>query len=383
MEMTFDLPTSWRHGRGIASRVGDILTDLGCRKPLLLTDELLLKQNIIEPVVTSLNNANIAYEVNADIAAEPTLRLFQSLVDKLDLKSFDAIVAVGGGSVLDVAKGLAVMATFGGDIRDYAGFNKVPRVPDQKIITIPTTSGTGSEISDGVVLIDEERQTKFLVISKLICPTMAITDPELTRGMPPWVTTCSGIDALVHATESYISKNATVVTELFALKAIEMLSRGFKPALVDGNDLDARESMQIGATMAMTAGMNSYLGLCHAMAMPLCALYHMPHGQACGMMLPAVLQYNAGVKNDKVVTALKTMQLNNDKAGDDATVDAAYEKLDAFLKDIGIAIKLSGLGYQPEHMQTIVKETLASAQAPSNPRIPTEEDIARIVDKVI
>ena len=383
LEIKFDLPTSWRHGRGSAATAGEILTGLGCTRALLLTDSLLLERKIVQPVLNSLDQTGIDYVVCGEVTAEPTLNMFESLVTTLDLKSFDSIVAVGGGSVLDVAKGLAVIASFGGNIIDYAGFNKVPGVPAQKIVAIPTTSGTGSEISDGVVLIDEARDTKFLVISKKICPTVALTDPELTLSMPPRVTTCSGVDALVHATESYISRGANLTTELFALKAVELLIAGFKPCLADGNDLKARESMQIGATMAMIAGMNSYLGLCHALAMPLCALYHMPHGQACGMVLPAVLHYNAAVRNEKIVRVLKTMGLFDEAAGDDANDERAYDGLKKFLKEIGISLHLSDFGYKAQDMATIVQATLKSAQTPTNPRTPSEQNIANIVSRVM
>jgi alcohol dehydrogenase len=383
LKIKFDLPTSWRHGRGSAATVGDILTGLGCTRALLLTDNLLLEHKIAQPVLNSLDQAEIDYEVCGEVTTEPTLNMFESLVTILDLKSFDSIVAVGGGSVIDMAKGLAVVASFGGKITDYAGFNKVPGVPAQKIVAIPTTSGTGSEISDGVVLIDEARDTKFLVISKKICPTVALTDPELTCSMPPRVTACSGVDALVHATESYISRGANLTTELFALKAVEMLMAGFKPCLSDGNNLKARESMQIGATMAMIAGMNSYLGLCHALAMPLCALYHMPHGQACGMVLPTVLQYNAAVQNERIVRVLKTMGLIDATAGVDATDARAYDGLKIFLAEIGISLHLSDFGYKARDMATIVQATLKSAQTPTNPRTPFEQDIADIISRVI
>jgi alcohol dehydrogenase len=282
-------------------------------------------------------------------------------------------VAVGGGSVLDVAKGLAVIGSFGGHIREYAGFDKVPAVPRIKVIAVPTTAGTGSEISDGVVLIDEARNTKFLVISKKICPTAALTDPLMTLSMPPRVTACSGVDALVHATESYISKGAGPATEVFALRAIELLARHIAAVYQNGRDVALREKMQIGATMAMTAGMNSKLGLCHAMAMPLCALYHMPHGQAVGMALPVVLAYNAPVAKAKINRIFKAMGFVGD----------GFQQLETLLTQIGLSARLSDFGFKEAHLQTIVEETLNSAQRPTNPRDPTPEDIASIVHQLV
>ena len=369
----FDFPTTWRHGVGLAGRTGEVVAQLGCRNPLVLTDQLLVSLGVVEPVLASLREAGIEYTICDAVNYEPTVALFDSLVSQLDLKKFDVIVAVGGGSVLDVAKGLAVIGSFGGRIRDYAGVNKVPGVPSIKTVAVPTTSGTGSEISDGVVLIDEDRHTKFLVISHKICTTAALTDPSMTMSMPPRVTAASGTDALVHATESYISKNAGPASEMFALRAIELLSRNIAAACKDGQDLALREKMQIGATMAMTGGMNSKLGLCHALAMPLCALYHMPHGQAVGMALPVVLAYNAPAVGPKIEAIFKAMGF----AGD------GYAQLQALLAEIGIAGRLGDMGFQEAHVPTIVAETMDSAQRPTNPRDPSPEDIAAIVHRMV
>ena len=369
----FDFPTSWSHGRGLASSTGPVVARLGCRNPLVLTDRLLLSLGVVQPVLDSLREAGLDYTVCDAVNYEPTVELFDSLIAELDMKRFDVIVAVGGGSVLDVAKGLAVIGSFGGHIRDYAGVDKVPGVPSIKVVTVPTTSGTGSEISDGVVLIDAERHTKFLVISHKICPTVALTDPLMTLSMPPRVTACSGADALVHATESYISKNAGPASELFSLRAIELLSRTVAAAYADGRDLDLREKMQIGATMAMTAGMNSKLGLCHALAMPLCALYHMPHGQAVGMALPVVLAYNAPAVGDRMDAIFDAMGFADD----------GLAELEALLAQIGIAARLRDMGFQEDHVPIIVNETMSSAQRPTNPRDPTPEDVADIVHRMV
>ncbi len=381
--MKFDFPTSWQHGRGLAAKSGGILNDLGCKNTLVVTDKLLVEIGVLKPVFASLNEAGMKYKVCDDITIEPTVRLFESIVDKLDLKTFDSVIAVGGGSVIDVAKGLSVIATFGGSIRDYGGLGKVPKRPDWKIIAIPTTSGTGSEISNGAVFIDESIQSKFPVISMNVCPTVALTDPEMTRSMPPKVTANSGVDALVHAAESYISKNASVATEPFAIRAIELIGSGLKPAYADGDDLDAREVMQIGATMAMVSTMNALLGLCHAMAMPLCALYHIPHGQACGVVLPSVLAFNAEVQKEKVTHIFKAMGFLDKDAESSALTGECFERLRSMLSEIGVMTKLSDHGYEEAHMDTIVKGTLNSVQTQFNPRPPNEKDIVGIVRQVI
>jgi alcohol dehydrogenase class IV len=383
LAMKFDFPTSWRHGRGLAAESGHFLKNLGCNATLVVTDKTLVDLGILKPITTSLNECDIAYTICDEVTIEPTVSLFEDIVNCLDLKKFDSVVAVGGGSVIDVAKGLSIIAKFGGSIRDYAGHEKVPGHPDWKSIAIPTTSGTGSEVSEGTIFIDESIQSKILVLSLKICPTIALTDPEMVKTMPPKVTVNSGIDALVHAIESYTSKDASALTEPISLKAIELISQGLIPAYRNGDDLDAREAMQIGATMAMVAGMNAHMGLCHSMAMPLCAVYRMPHGQAVGMALAPVLAFNAEVVKEKVVTIFKVMGFMDGTAGEDVLTAECYEKLENFLKEIHIAARLSDFGYRDEHMETIVKGTMNSVQRKFNPRKPSEEDISGIVRHII
>ena len=383
LAMQFDFPTSWRHGRGLAAESGKILQDLGCKKTLLVTDRMLVKLDVVRPVIESLKTFKIDYTVCDEVTIEPTVTLFENLVGKLDLKKFDSVLAVGGGSVIDVGKGLAIVAQFGGHIRDYSGLNKVPAPLERKIIAMPTTAGTGSEISDGTVFIDEAIQSKFLVLSTFICPRVAITDPELTISMPPEITATSGVDALTHGIESYLSKDASVATKLFSIKAVELISSGLKTAYHNGENIDARETVQVGATMAMVAGMNAHMGLCHAMVMPICALYHMPHGQACGMVLPHVLAYNAEVAGEKVVDIFRAMRVMDGKGKNDALNSAPYQMLESMLEEIRISARLRDFGYLDNHMQIIVQETFNSVQCQFNPREPSEEDIVRIVKKMI
>ena len=381
--MKFNFPTSWRHGRGLSAKAGSILKDLGCRKSLLLTDRLLVDLGVVKPVVKSLEHSGLEYLLRDDVTEEPTVGFFETLVENLDLKDFDSILAVGGGSVIDVAKGLAVIAQFGGRIRDYGGLDKIPEPLTRKIIAVPTTSGTGSEISDGIVLIDEKIQSKFLVLSTRLCPAVAITDPEITKSMPPNITANSGVDALTHAIESYLSKDASIASELFSIRAIELIGSGLKRAYHHGEDIEAREAVQVGSTMAMIAGMNAHMGLCHAMVMPLCALYHIPHGQACGMVLPHVLAYNEEAHEIKVANIFRALESVGAEAAIPVSHAESYQRLNALLDEVGISARLSDFGFREDHMQTIVQETFNSVQCQFNPRKTSEEDIIGIVKKMI
>jgi alcohol dehydrogenase len=181
----------------------------------------------------------------------------------------------------------------------------------------------------------------------------------------------------------YLSKDANVATELFSLKAIELIGKGLKTAYHNGKMIDARESVQLGSTMAMVAGMNAHMGLCHAMVMPLCALYHMPHGQACGMVLPHVLAYNEEVAVEKVADIFIAMGMMQTKDNDGAWQGASYQTLDDMLQEVGISARLTDFGYREDHLPIIVRETFKSVQCQFNPRKPSEEDIVRIVRKLI
>lgn len=385
--MRFDLPTSWRHGRGLAAEIGSVLRDLGCARTLLVTDRLLVEKGVVAPVIASLDASGVEYAICAEVTTEPTVGLFDELVGAAggsplisDLPGFDSVLAVGGGSVIDVAKALAVVAQFGGHIRDYAGFDRIPEPLSRKIVAVPTTAGTGSEVSDGSVWIDDARHTKFLVLSTRICPTVALTDPEMTLSMPPRITATSGVDALTHAIESYVSVDAGVASEVFSLRAVELIAGGLERAFIRGDDLEARESMQLGATMAMIGGMNAHMGLGHALVMPLCGLYHMAHGLACGIMLPHVLEFNAEVAGAKVARVLAALGTGT---GEEVRGPARYRGLEDLLASVGMTGRLRDFGYQDEHMDIIVRETLNSVQYRFNPRTASAEDLMRLVERMV
>lgn len=378
-QVDFSLPSHWQHGQGYAGKAGELLRARHIKYPLVLTDELLLKLGTVNPILESLKEQGYQYDICGDFTTEPTARHFDETVKKLDLKRYDAVVAVGGGSVLDSAKGLAVVAKFGGSIRDFAGYDKIPARPDWVNISIPTTAGTGSEVSDGGVFIDEDRNSKFIMMSKKVSATIALTDPLMTVTMPPKITAISGSDALVHAVESYLSRYANPVSRMFSSRAIELISRYLPRAYADGHDLSARNAMQIGSTMAMSAGCNVYLGLCHSIAMPLCGLYHMPHGQACGMCLPFVLQYNSVAAPQRVKEVLELMGMWNAALPEAEALANGFRLVEQFLNAIGIETHLSPFGFNPNDLDTIAALTLNSLQCPPNPRKPSHADIVELV----
>lgn len=381
--VNFNLPVQWLHGQGYAAKAGELLKANHVKAPLVLTDPIVLATGIVEPVLNSLTENGLNYEVCDLFAAEPTVKFFDDVVKNLNLSRFDTVVAVGGGSVLDSAKALAVVAKYGGSIRQYAGRDKIPARSNWINLAIPTTAGTGSEVSDGAVFIDEEAGTKFIMMSKKVCPNIALTDPLMTKTMPPGVTALSGVDALTHAIESYTSRFSDTASEMFALKAIALISNYLPKAHANGSDMEARNAMQMGATMAMISASNAYCGLCHSMAMPLCGLFHMPHGQGCGMSLPFVLKYNAAATPQKVQTVLQTMGLWDNGLPYSGALDNGLTRLERFLNDLGIVTKLSHFKCTQQDLAHIAKATLTSIQCAPNPRTPTYDEIVTLTQSFL
>ena len=383
INLKFKLPTCWQHGQGIVSQSATILQQYGCNKPLVVTDKLLLSLGVVEPVLKSLEAERIPYTVCDSVENEPTVAMFDSISKSLDLRSFDSVIAVGGGSVIDVSKGLTILEAFGGSITNYYGLDKFPSKPGLKVFAIPTTAGTGSEVSDGLVVIDEQRDTKFVVINDYLRPEVAICDPEMTKTMPPQVTACTGIDALVHAIEAHLSIKANMATDLFAFKAIELIVQGLVPAYKDGEDITVREKMQLGATMAMIAASNTHVGMCHGMSGPICALYNIPHGQACGLVAPAVLKFNAGVAKERVVNIFRIMGFIDKYTKNSTVIEKGCDRLTELLSKLGLSIRLRDKGFQENHIEIIARETLKSSQIRTNPRQPTEQDIETSLREII
>ncbi|MCF7943734.1 MAG: iron-containing alcohol dehydrogenase [Spirochaetia bacterium] len=379
---TFNLPTTWIHGIGAIQKIPGLLQELHCTSPLIVTDRRLIDLEGFSRITRDLADSHMGYEIFGGATKEPTVTGFTEAAAKLDLKKYDAIIAVGGGSVIDTAKGLRVIARFGGVITDYAGFGKIPRPTGIPLIAVPTTSGTGSEVSDGAVFTDEAKKTKFAVGGLYNFPTIAVTDPAMTVSMPPFVTAVSGIDALVHAVESYISKHASTVTELFALEAIRRIGSTIETAFRNGSDIEAREQMQLGATLAMVSTVNAKLGFCHAIAMPLCALYGLPHGQVCGVVLPGVLEYNADVVPKKVEKIARILGM----VSQDETYTASLfrQRLQELIDEkLGLKVRLMEHGYTEADNEAIVKGTLGSFQSQNNPRTISPEGIINITESIV
>jgi alcohol dehydrogenase len=308
---------------------------MGLKKILLVTDKGVLNAGILGVIEKSLKEAGIAYEIFSEVEPEPTMQGVEAGTKMLKDLGAEGVIGVGGGSAMDSAKAIAVMATNSGKIFDYTGFGKVPVQP-LPIIAIPTTAGTGSEATFWSVLADKIQGIKFSVGGWNVMPVLAIVDSQLTESLPPGITASTGMDALVHAMEAYVSTNCQPISEGLAYHAMKLIARSLRQAVNHWKDAKAREDMIMGSLIAALAFNITRLGNAHALAIPLGIKYHIPHGEVNAILIPWVMEYNLAACPDKYIEIAKLF-------GEDTCclppMEAARKSVKAvktLLRDIGI-----------------------------------------------
>jgi alcohol dehydrogenase class IV len=377
-------PRGVHFGLGASEKTGEIAKGYGARKVLIVTDRILGSSGIIEKISQTLTRAALQPVIYDGVVTEPTTQQVEEGLSIYKKEGCDVIIALGGGSCMDAAKGIAILATNGGRLQDYEGRGKI-RKPKAPLIAIPTTAGTGSEVSWGAVITDTERKVKFIVHSPLNIPEEAVEDPLLTLSMPPGITASSGMDALTHAIEGFISMReasqgygSPPLIQYFALPAIELISRNLRQAWANGKDIQARSDMLLGQLLAGFTFGNNGTALAHGMARPLGAYFHVPHGLANAICLPRVMEFTWVAVPEKFALIAKAM---GEEVSTLSAVEAAQKAVLAVKKlcqDIQIP-KLSSLGIKREEYQKVLaqmaKDGLASGTPLVNPRVPTEKEI--------
>lgn len=362
-------------GKGAISNVATEVKARGLKKVLLVTDKDLVKFNVATKVMKVMDDAGIPYTVYDDIKANPTIENVQTGVEICKKEGADCIVAVGGGSVIDTSKAIGIIMTNPefADVRSLEGVadTKKPCLP---IIAISTTSGTAAEVTINYVITDVEKRRKFVCVDPHDIPVVAIVDPEMSASMPKGLCAATGMDALTHAIEGYITKGAWELTDMLHLKAIEMIARSLRKSV--SGDIDGREDMAIAQYIAGMGFSNVGLGIVHSMAHPLSALYDTPHGVACATILPTVLEYNAEATGEKYREIARAMGVE----GVDAMTQEEYRKaaVQAVRQlgiDVGIPQKVSEVGVKEEDIRFLAESAMADACTPGNPKDPTLEDV--------
>lgn len=363
----FEMPTRLLFGAGSVGNLGFEFSIHEWGSALIITDEGVAKAGLIAPVEAQLQDQGVRYEVYTGVVSNPTIGSIESAVPLARDK--EVIIAVGGGSVIDTAKLVNAIRTFGGSVRDYEGTDTVPGVC-KPLIAIPTTAGTGSEVTFIAMFTDTERHQKMPVLSRFLAPHLAIVDPEMSRRLPPSPTAQTGLDALTHAIEAIVDLQANPFSDMLAFEAIRLIFENLPRAVADGeNDLSARAGMAFASTIAGAAFNNSMVGLAHAIAHALGGLYDLPHGLCCALALPVVMHYNLPHRHDRFERIAQTLGM--------PIAEDSVLKVRQLMTEVGLPAHLIDVGVEvtESDLETLTDLTFADGSILFNPVQPTREEV--------
>ena len=367
MSNRFVLNETSYHGAGAINAIPDEIKARGFKKPLVVSDPDLIKFGVSAKVTDILKNAGIAYEMFSDVKANPTIENVQAGVAAFKASNADCLIAIGGGSSIDTAKGIGIIVANPdfADVRSLEGVapTKNPSVP---IIAVPTTAGTAAEVTINYVITDVQNNRKMVCVDVHDIPVVAVVDPDMMSTMPKGLTAATGMDALTHAIEGYITKGAWELSDMFHLKAIEIISRSLRDAVA--NTPKGREEMALGQYIAGMGFSNVGLGIVHSMAHPLGALYDTPHGVANAIILPTVMEYNAPATGDKYKYIAAAMGVEGtENMSQEEYRKAAVDAVKKLSQDVGIPADLKEI-VKPEDVDFLSQSAFDDACRPGNPR---------------
>ncbi|MCU0560804.1 MAG: iron-containing alcohol dehydrogenase [Desulfobacterales bacterium] len=368
-------------GLNTAGSVAEEIRQLGGGKILIVTDPGIVKAQVLAPIETALRSDGIPYALYDGVQPEPPSEVIDRGAEFYRAEGCRLVVGVGGGSSLDAAKGISILAGNPGGILDYTGLDRVPR-RGAPLVLMPTTAGTGSEVTRVLVVTDERENLKSVVFSRFAVADTAIIDPLLTVGMPPHVTADTGMDAFVHAAETYVSMNATVFSDLHAERAIERIARWLPAACAKSSNIEARYHLSAAATLAGLAFGSGGLGAVHALAYPLGTEYHMTHGRTNALMLPHVMRYNLAGAASKYGRMAALM--GRDVAGRSplAAAGQCVEAVKELLQAIGVSFRMSDYGIPRTDLPKLVQGAMKQARLfVPNPRDLCGDDVRLIYEE--
>ena len=369
------LTTISYHGKGAIENIVPELTARGYKKAFVCTDPDLLKFGVAQKVTDLLDKAGFAYEVFSDVKANPTIENVQSGVAAFKASGADCLVTIGGGSAMDTAKAIGIIIE-NPEFADVRSLEGVAPTKKHAVFTIavPTTAGTAAEVTINYVITDVEKKRKFVCVDTNDIPEIAVVDPDMTASMPKSLTAATGMDALTHAIEGYITKGACTISDMFHLEAIRLISANLRGAVE--NTEEGREGMALGQYIAGMGFSNVGLGIVHSMAHGLSALYDTPHGVACAILLPTGLEYNAPVAGERYRAVGKAMGVEGiDAMTAEEAAQAAINAVKKLSADVGIPADLKGI-LKEEDVQFLAESAYADACRPGNPRETSVEEIA-------
>ncbi len=383
MPTTFSIPPTIITGAGASEKVGEQAKRLGAKNALIVTDPGIAKIGYADQIAKTLRNSGIASSIFSDVTPDPTLQNVTDGLNQYRGENCDVIVSVGGGSAIDCGKGIAMKLTNDGEFADYMGVDKIPN-PGASLIAIPTTAGTGSEVSKVTVITDTDRNVKMMLSSACILASVALVDPLLSLTTPPHLTAAVGVDALTHAIEAYISNRAQPLTDALALKAIELISGSLRQAWADGENISARTDMMLGASIAGMAFSNSSVALVHGMSRPIGAYFHIHHGLSNAVLLLDVMEFSVVGAPKRFADIAQAMGEPIDRLSPMKQADAAISAVERLINDIQMP-RLGEIGIDKVKFEQVIDQmavdAIASGSPANNPRQASVEDIAALYQK--
>src|SRR6516165_2314966 len=371
------MPRLMAVGGGALAELPAMLRRLGLSRPLVVTDPYIKSCGILDQATELLDGAQIRWEVFADTVPDPTTPVVEAGALILAVGGFDSLVAIGGGSSIDTAKAMSVLAANGGQMRDYKAPADIPKV-GLPIVAIPTTAGTGSEVTRFTVITDTVTDEKMLIAGLACCPLAAIVDYELTLSMPLRLTADTGLDSLTHAIEAYVSRRANPFTDGLAKSAMGLIAHHIRTACAEPDNRAAREAMMLGATTAGMAFSNASVCLVHGMSRPIGAFFHVPHGLSNAMLLPEITAFSASGALDRYADCARAMGVAEEGEGSQSAVARLLDELRRLNQDLAVptprAWGIDARRYE-ELLPVMASQALASGSPGNNPRVPTPEEI--------
>ncbi|OLQ87855.1 alcohol dehydrogenase [Vibrio ponticus] len=378
------LPRIMHVGQGAALQAAEVLKTLQVNQPLIVTDKMMVQLGYVERIRQSLLEAGIESSLFADTIPEPTAASIQAGVEMIKEGGFDSIIAIGGGSAIDSAKAISVVGKLGGQVRDYK-FPVDVSTEGLPIIAIPTTAGTGSEVTRVTVITDEKSDEKMLCMGLGFMPQAALVDYELTLSLPPRVTADCGLDALTHAIEAYVSQKANLFSDAQALTAMRLIGQNLRMAYRQPDNGAAREAMMLGSTLAGIAFSNASVALVHGMSRPIGAFFHVPHGLSNAMLLPCITEFSTPNAEDRYADCARAMGVATPSDSDVVACQKLVAELRALNQELCVP-SLLAYGIDKEKFlgltKTMAEQALASGSPLNNPRVPSVEDMVELYNKV-
>lgn len=377
MSSTFFIPSVNMMGIGSLDEAVVAIRKYGFRKALIVTDAGLAKAGVADKVACLLAEQDINATIFDGAKPNPTVSNVENGLAALKHSGSDFIISLGGGSPHDCAKGIALCATNGGHISEYEGVDQSAK-PQLPLIAINTTAGTASEMTRFCIITDETRHVKMAIVDRNVTPLLSVNDPALMAKMPKGLTAATGMDALTHAVEAYVSTAATPITDACALKAVQLISANLRTAVARGDDMTARENMAYAQFLAGMAFNNASLGYVHAMAHQLGGFYDLPHGVCNAVLLPHVESFNASVCPARLKDVATAMGVDTQGLDDEKGAAAAIAAIRALSADIGIPGGLAELGAKADDIPTLAANAMKDACGFTNPRTATQGEIEQI-----